>query len=136
MNSLARYTLSKKERLKSRKLIEQLFREGQSFSVTPFRIIWMFTQSPSPVLQAGFSVSSKYFKKAVDRNRIKRQMRDAYRLQKNTLMEKLQLEQKQLSVFFIYTGRVLPEYSTLFDKTGTALKNLIKNFHENTAANT
>ena len=136
MENKIRYTLTKDERLKSRKTIEHLFREGKSFSVFPFRILWMRTALPAPDLQAGFAVSSKYFKKAVDRNRVKRLMREAYRLQKNSLAEHIKERQKQLAVFFVYTGNELPEYQNVFDKTGLVIKRLIKIINEDSLADT
>ena len=96
----------------------------------------MDTAAPFPALQTGFTVSSRQFKKAVDRNRIKRLMREAYRLQKNDLLLKLNTSQKQLAVFFIYVGNELPEYQILFDKTGAVLKRLIKITNENSPADT
>ncbi|MBL0182209.1 MAG: ribonuclease P protein component [Chitinophagaceae bacterium] len=89
MQSNQRYRFGKTEKLKSRKTIEQLFAEGKSFSNFPFRVIWKFTQTADAALQAGFTVSSKNFKNAVDRNRIKRLMREAYRLQKNAPLSAL-----------------------------------------------
>ena len=131
MEPKQRYTFKKDEKLKSRKTIEQLFKEGKSFSNFPFRVLWMFNESPASLLQTGFAVSSKNFKKAVDRNRIKRLMREAYRLQKNDLHHQLTVKQKQLSVFFIYVGNELPEYAFIFEKTGHALNRLIKIANEN-----
>ncbi len=96
----------------------------------------MYTTAPYPVLQSGFSVSSKHFKKAVDRNRIKRLIRESYRLQKNELTDKLGINGKQLAVFFIYVGNELPEYQILFNKTGVVLKRLIKIINENSLADT
>ena len=64
------FTFKKDERLKSRKLIGQLFKEGKSFSNFPFRILYLFVNGGDH-LQAGFTTSTKNFKKAVDRNRIK-----------------------------------------------------------------
>lgn len=94
MEQQQRYKLGKQARLKSRKAIDQLFKDGKSFTVFPFRVIYQFTKLPvSPdafQLQAGFSVSKRHFKKAVDRNRIKRLMREAYRLQKNELETNIQ----------------------------------------------
>jgi len=130
-----RYTFKKEEKLKSRKTIEQLFREGKSFSNFPFRVLWKFTGTSTAPLQTGFAASSKHFKKAVDRNRIKRLMREAYRLQKNDLQEHLKERQKQLAVFIIYVGNELPEYDLIFEKTTHVLNRLIKISNENTATN-
>lgn len=131
-----RYTLGKEEKLKSRKTIEHLFKEGKSFSNFPFRVLWIFNEPAGVPLQTGFAVSSRYFKKAVDRNRIKRLMREAYRLQKNELKNQLTLHKKQLSVFFIYVGNEIPVYPFIFDKTGHVLTRLIKITDENSLANT
>lgn len=135
METKQRYTFKKVERLKSRKLIEQLFKEGKSFSAFPFRVIWLFTENRETPLQTGFTVSSRHFKRAVDRNRIKRLMREAYRLQKNDLLQVLIQQPKQLAVFIIYNGNELPEYEMVFEKTGSLLKRLIKIAHENTPPN-
>ena len=135
METKQRYTFKKEEKLKSRKTIEQLFKDGKSFYNFPFRILWKFTDKAVAPLQTGFAVSSKHFKKAVDRNRIKRLIREAYRLQKNDLQNLLQLQQKQLSVFIIYVGNELPEYDLIFEKTTHLLNRLIKISNENTAAN-
>lgn len=77
-------------------------------------------------MQAGFTVSSRNFKKAVDRNRIKRLMRECYRLQKIELKNSLEKNNKMLAVFFIYRGNEMPEYSDIFDKMGGALRRLEK----------
>jgi ribonuclease P protein component len=77
-------------------------------------------------LQAGFTVSARNFKKAVDRNRIKRLMREAYRLQKNPLREHLQESRKSIAVFFVYTGNELPQYDVVFEKINAALQKLEK----------
>jgi hypothetical protein len=81
------------------------------------------TESP---LQAGFGAGSRHFKKAVDRNRIKRLSREAYRLQKKPLLQRLEEKRLSLAVFFIYTGRELPDYVTVTDKIGVALQKLIR----------
>lgn len=131
MEPKQRYTFKKDEKLKSRKTIEQLFKAGKPFSNFPFRVLWMYNDTALSSLQTGFAVSSKHFKKAVDRNRIKRLMREAYRLQKNELQNQLSKTNKHLSVFFIYVGNELPDYDLIFEKTGNALKRLIKIVDEN-----
>ena len=133
MEPTQRYTFKKDEKLKSRKTIEQLFKEGKSFSNFPFRVLWKFAEDAKAPIQTGFAVSSKHFKKAVDRNRIKRLMREAYRLQKNELQSLL--TQKQLAVFIIYVGNELPVYDFIFEKTNHVLTRLIKITNENLSAN-
>jgi ribonuclease P protein component len=81
----------------------------------------------SPV-QAGFGAGSRHFKKAVDRNRIKRLCREAYRLQKLPLLDLLKKKERSLAVFFIYTGKELPDYRTVSDKIGVLLQKLMKEF--------
>ena len=139
------FTLGKDERLKSRKQIEQLFDKGKSFVVTPFRVYFLIhemfnTQRSIPIaiginVQFGVGVSAKNFKKAVDRNRIKRLTREAWRLQKNELNEKVKTTQKQLNVFFIYTAKELPDFIMVKDKVAVALKKLAGKIDENISAN-
>lgn len=131
MKPKQRYTFKKHEKLKSRKAIEQLFKTGKSFSNFPFRVLWKFNENAGAPLQSGFAVSSRQFKKAVDRNRIKRLMREAYRLQKNDLQVLLAEKPQYLSIFFIYVGNELPEYKSIHEKTGNVLGRLIKIVNEN-----
>lgn len=83
-----KFTLGKGERLKSRKLIERLFKEGSSVKVYPFKLIYLRTSHTSDFpVQASFSVPKRKFKKAVERNRIKRLLRETYRLDKHIVYE-------------------------------------------------
>jgi len=130
------FTLGKDERLKSRKQIEQLFDKGKSIVVTPFRVYFIVNhewpiQKGESGLKFGTGVSAKNFKKAVDRNRIKRLTREAWRLQKNEIREKVNEAQRQLNVFFIYTGKELPDFTTVKHKVAIALKKLADKIDEN-----
>lgn len=101
-----RYTLQAIERLKLRKQIETLFQTGEAFSVFPLRIVYrlipLSDASGSPV-QVGFSIPKKRIKKAVGRNRVRRLLKEAWRLQKHPLYQAIPANQ-QLHCFLIYTG--------------------------------
>ncbi|MEP6927065.1 MAG: ribonuclease P protein component [Ginsengibacter sp.] len=121
-----RFTFKADEKLKSRKLIQLLFKEGKSFSYFPLRIIYIQPENNLSHLQSAFSVSSKNFKKAVDRNRIKRLMREAYRLQKFSLQNSMEESEKYLALFIIYTGNELPLYNNISEKMAASLHRLEK----------
>lgn len=122
------FTLGKTERLKSRKQIEQLFNEGKKFVQAPFRVHYLFSENDVYSLQFAVGVNSKNFKRAVDRNRIKRLTKEAYRLQKTSLQQKLKDYHKSLNLFFVYTGKAMPEYKPVFDVVGKVLDKLTKQF--------
>ena len=134
-----KFTLGKRERLKSRKQIEQLFTEGKNFPASPFRIYYqlipMTNASPSN-LQFGVGISGKNFKRAVDRNRIKRLTREAYRLQKNPLQETVKQKKIRLNLFFIYTGKELPVFNTVKEKVNVILNKLSKIVNESNSPDT
>ena len=84
-----RFSLGQKERLKSAKSIEHLFSEGKAISAYPLRLVFVSKPNSTVPMQCAFSVSKRHFKKAVDRNRIKRLLRESYRKIKPALYEKL-----------------------------------------------
>jgi len=108
---------AKAEKLKSRKALNALFTGGKSFAVFPVKVFWMpaAPNSDQPI-QAGVGVSARNFKKAVDRNRIKRLLRECYRLNKHSLLATLEAKEKKVVVFFLYVGKELPDYTTLNEK--------------------
>jgi ribonuclease P protein component len=95
-------SFTKEERLCSKKLIEQLFREGSSFNIYPLRFIFVKQSPPSAIIpQVLISVSKRNFKKAVDRNRLKRQIREAYRQNKTILQAAGQSSIQLLGILYI-----------------------------------
>ena len=108
------FTLGKAERLKSRKQTEQLFSEGNKITIAPFRIHYSFTiaekSSLHPIvlryrrIKFGVGVGKRNFKKAVDRNKIKRLIREAYRLQKKITERKTTGKRKPAICFFYLYG--------------------------------
>lgn len=99
-------TYSKKEKLKSKKLIGQLFAEGKSVSAFPLRLVFLPTIFDDNVkAKTGVSVSKRHFKRAVDRNRIKRLMREVYRLNKVNYFNNITT---QYAFMILYIGKDIP----------------------------
>ncbi|MCG1035328.1 ribonuclease P protein component [Polaribacter sargassicola] len=119
-----KYTLGKQERLKSRKLISRLYTEGNSVKAFPFRMVYLQTEHTSDFpAQVGVSVSKRNFKRAPDRNRLKRLMRETYRLQKEIVYDNLE----KPHVFMIsYIGREAKPYEELFSKMNKLLNLFIE----------
>lgn len=109
MKPLQTYRLRKEERLNSRILIEKLFTGGsKSLPVFPLRIVYMFVEGEHlPSVSLLISVPKKRFKRAVKRNRIKRQIREAYRKNKQILTERLNESQKKMAIAFIWLDNEL-----------------------------
>ena len=108
------FTFKKIERLCSQILIDRLFNEGDSFICYPLRINLLKISEPLPYpAQVLTIVSKKRFKRAVDRNFIKRRIREAYRLNKHLLYEIL--KEKDINIIFSisYVGKEMPEYAQI-----------------------
>lgn len=116
-----KHTFSKAERLKSRKQIDALFGSGKSFAQYPFRVFYRW-ESQEGLPQAGVGASKRNFKRAVDRNRIKRLIREGYRLQKQVLYQSQ--AGPGLRVFILYTGKDLPSFDQVLEKMGVILQKL------------
>ena len=99
---------------KSQKILDKLFNEGKAVSHNGFTLVYLFVplQTIYPA-QAGFSVPTRHFKHAHERNRIKRLMREAYRHHKLPLYEKLVTQQQQMAMMWVYKGKALPDYETV-----------------------
>ena len=113
MSAAERFTLSKEERICSKKLINELFTgNGRSMTAFPLRVVFMKRTIVNDQPRAAMlvSVPKRYFKHAVDRNRAKRQLREAYRLQKHQLVEALPND-KALHIAFIWlSDRPVPSH--------------------------
>lgn len=109
------FSYNKAEKLKSRKLLEQLFANGKSFLVFPIKVIYMELEASheSSLVQAGVGASSRNFKHATDRNKIKRVIREAYRVNKLPLHHFLETQDKKIAIFFLYIDKSLPQKHTL-----------------------
>ena len=87
-------------------------------------------------MKTGVGVNKRNFKKAVHRNRIKRLLREAYRLNKQPLLNYLSQHQKEAMVFFLYVDKALPQKGALQDKMPFVIRELIKRLNESAAQNT
>ena len=133
---LKQFTLSRNERLKSRKQIDLLFRQGTHLNIFPLRVSYIAgSESREEPLQFGVGVSGRWFKKAVDRNRVKRLVRESWRVQKNGLKKILLEKQMNMIVFIVYTGRELPENDQIRESTARVIENLCSIANEDTQAN-
>lgn len=118
----------KSERLCKKKIFNALFSQGKSLVLHPVRMIYLETTLPENVpVQVAFSVSKQRFKKATERNRIKRQMREAWRLNNNAFKTHLTNINKQMAMCFIYTGNQPLEFALLQNKIILLLSRLIDN---------
>jgi ribonuclease P protein component len=131
------FSYGRKEKLKGRKLYEHVFSQGKSFTVFPIKIFYL---QPDVLLdfpvKVGIGVSARNFKKAVERNRIRRLVREAYRTEKLLLHKYLKEHNRQVIVFLLYTDKTLPDLTTLKMKIPLIFEQLIKRLHEAGATNT
>lgn len=123
-------TFCKRERMVSRKLMETLFSGGQSRSavVFPVRVVYMLTdrQQVGVPVQVLLSVSKRHFKRAVKRNRVKRQLREAYRKNKHALVEAVDGCQpdKSVALAFIWLADKLYDTAEVEQCVATLLKRI------------
>ena len=124
-------TFNKTEKLSSKKATEFLFANGKSFSEFPFRVIHILndveTKFPAQIL---ITVPKKKFKRAVDRNRIKRQISAAYRLNKFELYSYIKKLDKKLTFAIIYTSTKEESYAQISDKIILSLQRLAKMYKQ------
>jgi ribonuclease P protein component len=122
-----RETLCRDERLTLKKRIDELMTKGQAVKVAGMTMIYRAMELPTPFpAQVMFSASKRNYKRAHDRNRIKRLMREGYRKQKHIVYSFLEKKEMQCAVLFIFTGRQLPDQAYVHGKIYGLLKRLIE----------
>ena len=117
-------TFSKNERLCSKILIDRLIATGKSFNHSPFRITWLPIAESSAPIKVVISVPKRSFKRAVDRNRLKRQIREVYRNKKQSVYDVL--GEKKILVMIVYTAKTKLEFKEIEQKLIEALDRLSK----------
>ena len=119
------FSYNKQEKLKSKKQLDRLFKIGKSFTVFPVKVFFVLVDEQDNIIKTGVGVSSRHFKKAVHRNRIKRLLREAYRTEKLPLHASLNKTEKKLAVFLLFIDKAMPEYALLKQKMQLCIQRLI-----------
>ena len=121
------FQFPKKQRLSSEKSIEKLFSYGSSILEAPFRAVWSLEKNNDDVfVKALIIVSKKRLKLAVDRNTVKRRIKESYRLHKKKLESHLERSNQQLHLAIIYQQEEILDYMLLDKKINLLLDRLIK----------
>jgi len=119
-----RNTFRKEEKLKKKNLITELFASGKSASVFPLKMVYLENDHESPFkVQAGVSVSKRNFKSAVDRNRIKRLMRESYRKNKHLIYN--DDDTKKHILMFIYQAKREVSYEQMEEKMNELIQKFL-----------
>ena len=121
-------TFKKKEKLRGKKAFTELIKSGRSFHSHPFLIIWKKTnQEEKYPAQVAVSVSKKLFKRAVDRNIIKRRTLEAYRLNKHNLYKFLESKNFGLDFIIVYREKQIADYHSIEKGIISVFQYFIKN---------
>lgn len=121
------YTFRKEEKLCSQKIIGEIFLSGTSFLCYPLKVVWKDEVLPTLFpAQVVFSVPKRLFKRAHDRNLLKRQLREIYRYRKQELYQLLDLNDRKIAVMIVYIAKEKLELSQIEDAMTKVVKKLKK----------
>ena len=125
------FSYDKKEKLKSRKQLEDIFTSGKMFTVFPIKVFFKKVEEQDAIIKTGVGVSKRLLKKAVDRNRVKRLLRETYRTEKVLLQNALSGSNKKIKMFFLYIDTTLPTLKMLQQKMKTVIEKLTNEVKNN-----
>jgi ribonuclease P protein component len=120
------YSFSKQERIYYRNDFQRLLSEGESFYVYPFKCVYLWKEASVFTGRIAVSVSKKRFKRAVDRNKIKRLIRESYRLEKHALYQKYADSKQSIDILIIYIGTEIFSFSGFNEQTIELINKIIK----------
>jgi ribonuclease P protein component len=122
----SQFTFQKKDKLKSRKQTQFLFAKGQSMNAFPIKLIYTLESNEPGSVQAGVGAPSRTFRKAVDRNRVKRLLREGYRLERPEFIASSvdALNKLRVNLFFLYTDATVISQKEIQEKIKQLLSRL------------
>ncbi len=129
---MRKYTFNKKERLSEKKTITKLFSEGSGFFVYPFKVNWIHSISEvNPSARILISVPKNKIRKAVDRNLVKRRIREAYRKNKEPLLLSFSGKNAQCIFAIVFVGNEIMKYDEIEQKIIILIQRLIDEYEKN-----
>lgn len=123
------HTLGSEKRLKSKLKLNELFNTGKAFKAIPIRALVSTTKHQEPMVQAAFSAPKRKFSKAVDRNRVKRLMKESYRLNSQAFQQLAKELKCNTSILFVYISHRIVDQKKMNESMTLVLEqisNLLK----------